>query len=122
MLRLRSLAVFTALLASFVTVGYAHAQGQGFRPPPNPGLPVTDLPSGIAGIIRVALLLVGVLALGFVVYGGFVYITSRGDEREVESAKATITKAVTGIVVIGLAYALVEFVFCAVGGIGPFCP
>ncbi len=95
---------------------------QGFVPPQNPGLPVDDLPAGIAGIIRVALLLVGVLALGFIVYGGFAYITSRGDERGVEAAKATITTAVTGIVIIGLAYAIVEFVFCAVGTPGPFCP
>lgn len=110
------------VLLTFALLGILPARGQGFVAPPNPGLPVSDLPSGIAGIIRVALLLVGVLALGFIVYGGFVYITSRGDEREVEAAKATITKAVTGIVIIGLAYAIVEFVFCTVGTPGPFCP
>lgn len=77
------------------------------------GLPTGDLPSLIAQIIQTALILVGVLALGFIVYGGFRYIAARGDEREVETAKSIITYAVVGIVVIGLALALVQFVFRA---------
>lgn len=72
----------------------------------------------LAGIIRAGLLLVGVVALGFMVYGGFLYITARGDESQVASAKKTITYAVFGIIVIGLAYALVTFVINAVGGSG----
>lgn len=84
--------------------------------PKNPGLPVEDLAPGVAGIVKVALGLVAVVALAFIVYGGFRYIVSRGDEREVETAKSTITTAVIGILVIGIAYAIVEFTVGAVFG------
>ena len=91
--------------------------GSGFViPPPRRGLPSGDLPSLIAQIVKMGLLLVGVIALAFIVYGGFRYITSRGDEREVEEAKNTITYAVIGIIVIGLAYAIISFVVAALGG------
>ncbi|MDP3685910.1 MAG: pilin [bacterium] len=100
----------------FALASPAHAQ---FAIPPKPkGLPEGELPSLIAQIVKISLLLVGVVALGFVVYGGFRYITSRGDEREVEEAKNTITYAVVGIIVIGLAYAIIDFVFRAFGGSG----
>lgn len=91
------------------------AYAQGFTPPQNPGLPVTDLPTGLANIITTVLLLVGVIALGFIVWGGFKYIIAKGDEREIESAKLTITGGIIGIIVIGLALAIVRFVFQAVG-------
>lgn len=81
---------------------------QGYAPP------ARNLPATILGIINYVLILVGVLALAYLVYGGFRYITSRGDEGEVESAKGIITNAVIGIVVIGIAAALVNFV---IGGI-----
>lgn len=78
------------------------------------GLPSTPLPLLISSIINTALILAGVVALGFLVYGGFRYITSRGDEGEVESAKDTITYAVVGLVVLGIAAAIINFVVRAV--------
>ena len=69
----------------------------------------------LAGIIRAGLLLVGVVALGFVVYGGFLYITARGDESQVASAKTTITYAIVGIIVIGMFLPL--FNIAQLGGI-----
>lgn len=73
-----------------------------------------DLPATILGIINILLILVGILALASLVYGGFRYITSRGEDDEVELAKNIITNAVIGIVVIGIAAALVNFVIGAV--------
>ncbi|MDP3685911.1 MAG: pilin [bacterium] len=80
------------------------------------GLPDAPLEQLILRIINTALILAAVVALGFLVYGGFRYITSRGDEREVESAKDTITYAVIGLVVLGIAAAIVNFVVGAVLG------
>lgn len=88
-----------------------------FKLPERPeGLPGGSLPSLIAGIVNAALLLVGVIALGFIVYGGFKYIMSRGEESEVTAAKNTITYAVLGVLFVGAAYAIVSFVFRAIGG------
>ncbi len=83
-----------------------------FKPPnvSGTGLPTDPLPVLIAQVVRAALTLVAVIALGFIVYGGFRYIISRGDEREVEDAKKTITYAIIGIIAIGLAFAIVSFV------------
>lgn len=72
--------------------------------------PARNLPRSILFLINWVLVLAAVLALGFLVYGGFRYIASRGDEREIEAAKGTITSAVVGLVVIGVAAAIVNFV------------
>ncbi|MDO8511668.1 MAG: pilin [bacterium] len=73
-----------------------------------------DLPTAIMVIVNYVLIIVGVLALAFLVYGGFLYITSHGDTQQVDKAKTTIINAVIGIVVIGIAAALVNFVVGAV--------
>lgn len=72
----------------------------------------------IGNIIRYALGLTAVVAVGFIVYGGFLYITAAGDETQIKAGKQAIIGAVIGIVVIGLAYAIVEFVVKAMGGGG----
>lgn len=78
------------------------------------GLPDEGLPELILRVINWSLTLAAVIALGFIVYGGFRYITSRGEERDVEGAKRTITFAVIGLVVLGIAAVLVNFVITAV--------
>ena len=109
-MRARAFLLSTAALLASVP-GLVRAQFQ----PSKAGFPVTDLNTGIQGIIRASLALVGVLALGMVVYGGFKYIMAKGDERETEEAKMVITASVIGILIIGLAYAIVVFVFQALG-------
>lgn len=79
--------------------------------------PAQDILTGLGRIIRVVLLLVGVLALGFVVYGGFRYMIARGEERDLTAAKQTITQAVIAVAIIGLAYGIVEFAFFALGAV-----
>ena len=98
----------TFLVPLFVHAQFGQQVVQGY------GAPARDLPGTILFIINFVLVLVGVLALAFLVYGGFKYITSRGDETEVEGAKSIITNAIIGIVVIGIAAAIVNFVIGAV--------
>ncbi len=107
-------------IALLLAHGAYAAQEGFFTAPPDLGLPAKDLPGAILFIINFVLVLVGVLALAFLVYGGFKYITSRGDETEVEGAKSIITNAIIGIVVIGIAAAIVNFVIQAVTGGGVF--
>lgn len=91
------------------------ARAAGFGPPTVSGFPAGTLLQLIEGIIRASLALVGILALGFVVYGGFKYMMARGEEQELEKAKQTITQAVIAVVIIGLAYAIVQFAFGTLG-------
>lgn len=42
---------------------------------------------------------IGYLAIGFVIYGGFLYIMSQGDPSKVMKAKKTLTNAVIGTVI-----------------------
>lgn len=105
------------MILSEIMIPVARAQ---FEPgaATNVDLPKGQLEELVLGIINTALVLVAVVALGFLVYGGFRYVTARGNETDVEAAKATITYALIGIVVIGIAAALVNFVVGAVIGGG----
>lgn len=111
--RLSRFCKVSAWASSLLVPLFAHAQfGQevvgGYEGTQEP------LPRVILNIINFVLILVGVLALAYLVYGGFRYITSRGDETAVEEAKGIITNAVIGIVVIGIAAAVVNFVIQAI--------
>jgi hypothetical protein len=77
-----------------------------------------DLVGMIANIIKTGLTLVGAVALAMIVYGGFLYISAAGDESQIKKAKTVLIYAIIGIIVIGLAYALVAFVLGAFGGGG----
>lgn len=64
----------------------------------------------VATIINVFSWIVGVIAVIFVIYGGFRYITSGGDSNKVSSAKNTILYAIVGLVIVALAQVIVVFV------------
>ncbi|MDO8511669.1 MAG: TrbC/VirB2 family protein [bacterium] len=99
---------------SMLLPGVAMAQLTGAPVPP--GTARGDLSSVILNIINYVLAVVGVVALAYLIYGGFRYITSGGNEDSIQTAKDVIINAVIGIVVIGVAAALVNFVVRAVGG------
>lgn len=63
----------------------------------------------ITTIANAFLVLVGVVASIYLVFGGVRYIMSQGDESQAEKAKLTILYAVIGIVIIGLSAAIVNF-------------
>lgn len=77
-----------------------------------------DIGECIEKFIEYALGLAGVLALAGIVYGGFVYITAAGNQERVEAGKNAVTYSIIGLVIIGLAFAIVNFVFQALGGGG----
>ncbi len=74
------------------------------------GLKKGDIP-GLVGIIIKALLgLVGIIFFGLLLYGGFIWMKARGNEKEVEKAKGVITDAIIGIVIVAAAYAISSFI------------
>lgn len=62
----------------------------------------------IIKVITILLVLSGVIAVLFVVIGGFQYVTSGGNEESAKKGKKTLTNAVIGIVVVVLAYAIIN--------------
>lgn len=60
--------------------------------------------------LQVALLIVGSLAVLFLVYGGFRYITASGNEENAEAAKKIITNAILGLVIVILSFVIVTII------------
>lgn len=84
-----------------------------FRTPEagNTGLPNDTSVSGfILKIINIALTVAGLIAVLFLIIGGFRYITSAGNEETAEQAKKIITNAIIGIVVIILSFVIVRVI------------
>lgn len=68
------------------------------------------LPGTADNVINTTIGIVGLLAVIFIIVGGFQYITSSGDAAKATKAKNTILYAVIGLVIALLAYAIVNFV------------
>ena len=68
---------------------------------------VNDL---ITTIVNIFSIIVGLISVVMIIYGGFRYVTSGGDSNNVSSAKNTIIYAIIGLVVVALAQFIVQFV------------
>lgn len=100
-------AVFVLLLMPLFVV---HAQ---FNVPEagQTGLPNDTSISGIVTrIIQILLAVAGLIAVIFLIVGGFRYITAGGNEETAEAAKKTITNAIIGIVIIILSFVIVRVI------------
>ncbi len=73
-------------------------------------------------VIGSALSLVSILFFGLMLYAGIKWMLARGDSGESEKAMSTITYAIIGLVVILASYAITNFVFEKVGGVGGTTP
>ena len=60
-------------------------------------------------ILDTALLLVAIVAVLFLVFYGFQYITAGGDPEKAKKARAGIINAIIGIIVVSLAFTIVHF-------------
>lgn len=73
-------------------------------------LPTDALPRMIGSIIQVILGILGVVAFLLVIYAGYLYLTARENEKQVESAKSILKNAVIGLIIISSAYAISRFI------------
>lgn len=80
------------------------------------GLPTGEVSDVIIRIIRYVLSLVGVVLFAMLIYGGFMYMTSAGNEDQIKKAKNVLTYAIIGIVIIAMAFLIAEFVIGALWG------
>lgn len=72
--------------------------------------PNADVRVTIARIIRVAMSLLGIVAVVIVLIGGFKWMTAGGNEEQTGEAKKWIFSGVIGLAIILSAYALTNFI------------
>ncbi len=69
-----------------------------------------NLSSVAAKIINTFSVIIGIVAVIMIIFGGFRYITSGGSDNGVSSAKNTILYAIIGLIIVVLAQFIVRFV------------
>ena len=74
------------------------------------GFGSADLKTVVVRLISSAIGLLGILAVIMIILGGFQWLVSGGDEEKIARAKRTISATVVGLVIIILAWAIVNFV------------
>ncbi len=70
----------------------------------------TTFVATIGLVIRMALSLLGVIFLSLMLYAGFLWMTARGNDQQVEKAIKTIRQAVIGLIIVTSAYSITAFV------------
>lgn len=72
------------------------------------------LDSALTSILNAIILVMGIVAVIFIIIGGVNYITSSGDSNKVKKAKDTILYSVIGLVICALAFVIVNFVISSI--------
>lgn len=100
------------LVAWFLPLGQVLAQVDPGVEALNANMPLgnTDPRLVASRIINIALGFLGVLALGFILYAGFLWMTSGGNQDKVDKAKKILINASIGLAIILSAWAIATFV------------
>lgn len=117
---LRSIVSFSILAFTFLATPSAHAQG--FIGDIKAGADATADRAGMGAsetiplqemiglMINSVLSLLGVILLGYLLYGGFIWMTAGDSKDKPETAKKIIKNAVIGLVLTILSFAIADFV------------
>lgn len=65
-------------------------------------------------IIELLMRVGGLIAVGFIIWGGIQYTTSQGEPEGLKNAKDTISNAIIGFIIIVLAIGIVQFIGSAI--------
>ncbi len=116
------LAMPTLLPTAVASAGCTHigneiAAGANAASGPNSNIGCSDPGSSAEGIktlagnlVSVFSIIVGIVSVIMIIYGGFRYITSGGDSGNVGNAKNTLIYAIVGLIIVALAQLIVHFV------------
>ena len=83
------------------------------------GLSTADIQTTTGSLIKGALTIVGTVFLALMIYGGFMWMTARGEEDQIKKGKETIIAATIGLGIILAAYAITNVVTQLTSGVGP---
>src|SRR5581483_5322004 len=76
----------------------------------------STLPGLVVNVIQLILIFSGSVAVLVLIYGGFLYLTSAGNEEQGEKGKSAFLNAVLGLVVIVLAFTIVRVISSTLTG------
>jgi hypothetical protein len=77
----------------------------------------TGIGNVAAHVVNIFSIIVGIVAVIMIIYGGFRYITSGGDSGSVGNAKNTLIYAIVGLIIVALAQVIVHFVLSTTNGV-----
>lgn len=69
----------------------------------------------VARVINAAVGLIGIILLSLLVYGGFLWMSARGEEEKVQTAGKVIRAAIIGAIILAGSYAIAYAVFKLLG-------
>lgn len=69
-----------------------------------------QLYSQVGNVIRIILSFVGLIAIILVIYGGFLWMTSAGNDDQINTARKTIIAAMIGLIIIISSWAITTLV------------
>lgn len=78
------------------------------------GLSTQSLQVTVGALIQQFLTLIGVVLVVVIIYAGFMWMTAGGDTEKIKKAKAWLTNAIVGLIIVFAAYAIAEFVIDAI--------
>ncbi len=106
--------ISAALVPFFVTAAYTPAAvnfDPNYNLERNSGLGNANPQEVAANVIAWILSFLAILALILVIYGGFIWMLSRGNEEDVKKAKDILSGALFGLVIILASYGLTAYIF-----------
>lgn len=77
----------------------------------NSGLSSFSLGTVIAFVIQAALSLLGIIFLVIIVFAGYRWMTAAGNEEAIKKSQEAIKRAIIGLIIVLMAYAITYFVF-----------
>lgn len=124
--------IFWVFISSFFILSNPGLAAVDFDPPEYPGWAKTvglgtKDPIGITiGIIQAFLLVLGLITVAIMIYGGFQWLFSGGNAENIKKAQSLLRNAIYGLIIILAAYGIAQYVFSvlvnATAGVPPVVP
>lgn len=105
------------VVTMFLVANFVSAQDFGLEPiEENINLGDSDPRAIVGRLVNIALSFLGVIVLGLIIYSGFLWMTSGGDEEKVRKAKGILKNAIIGLVITLSAWAIATFIINSLWG------
>ncbi len=115
--KVKLLVFIFGLIVTTLIANFAFAQDFGLAPISNViNLSSSDPRVIIGRLIQIFLSLLGVIALVLIMYAGFLWMTSNGDEERINKAKQILKNAIIGLVIILSSWAITTFLLSKLSG------